>query len=364
MSFHCGDDGRITGLSISEDGEGHIVDDAWRTLLVNAVAHLLVDGVCAATLFGRLGGVPNLSALVMLYSTLAFSTQSFVGLTADRVKRHALADSVAMIVVAVGYLLPLQPLFRVLIVGVGNSVFHVAGGAMTLEHSGGKAGSLGIFVAPGAVGLSAGTLWPVAGTPMAVALMICAVGLAIMDRNRIAATERCAPGRTARPSLTAIVLLTLSVAVRAIGGTAVRFAWNTTGSMAILLALSVFAGKTAGGLMCDGMGVKRLAWISLAPAALLIAFCSKWMVPSLLGQFLLNMTMPVTLWLLYLAMPDSPGFAFGLAASALWPGTLAGRMMAGRALWPCLLISIAFGLVAILCSEKRIPDRTGRILKR
>ena len=40
-----------------------------------------------------------------------------------------------------------------------------------------------------------------------------------------------------------------------------------------------------------------------------------------MGQFLLNLTMPVTLWLLYLAMPDSPGFAFGLAASALWPGT-------------------------------------------
>lgn len=80
-----------------------------------------------------------------------------------------------------------------------------------------------------------------------------------------------------------------------------------------------------------------------------------------MGQFLLNLTMPVTLWLLYLAMPDSPGFAFGLAASALWPGTLVGRMMNGQMLWLCVLISFSFGLVSILYSEKRILAEEARI---
>jgi len=97
------------------------------------------------------------------------------------------------------------------------------------------------------------------------------------------------------------------------------------------------------------------------PAAILIVFFSEWMFPSLMGQFLLNLTMPVTLWLLYLAMPDSPGFAFGLAASALWPGTLVGRMMNGQVLWLCVLISFSFGLIAILYSEKRILNGARRI---
>ena len=66
--------------------------------------------------------------------------------------------------------------------------------------------------------------------------------------------------------------------------------------------------------------------------------------------------MPVTLWLLYRAMPDFPGFAFGLAASALWPGTIAGRLMhlTGPLLWLCVIVSFVFGLGAILWSERKM----------
>lgn len=325
---------------------------------MNSIAHLLVDGVCAATLFGRLGGNPDLPTLVMLYSTLAFSTQGLVGLAADRVKRHFQADVLALITVAAGFLIPLPPLLRVIVVGFGNSVFHVAGGAMTLENSKGRAGALGVFVAPGAIGLSVGTLWPAMGLPMAVAILLCAAGLALLGRKQ-AVQSRGEARQAPRPDIAAIVLLTLSVAVRAIGGTAVRFPWNTSSGMTMLLTMSVFAGKTAGGLVCDRIGVRNTALASIIPAALLIAFCSKWAAPALIGQFLLNLTMPVTLWLLYRAMPDSPGFAFGLAASALWPGTLAGRIMTGRGMWVCALISFAFGLAAILYSEKKII-RSGR----
>ena len=65
--------------------------------------------------------------------------------------------------------------------------------------------------------------------------------------------------------------------------------------------------------------------------------------------------MPVTLWLLYCAMPDSPGFAFGLAASALWPGTLAGKFieLTGAARWIFLLLCFGFCLFAILFSAAR-----------
>ena len=305
---------------------------------MNAVAHFLVDGVCAATLFGRLGNDPDLSMLIMLYSTLAFSTQGLVGIIADRVKRHLQADVLALITVAAGFFIPLPPLLTVIVVSVGNSVFHVAGGAMTLEDSGGEAGALGVFVAPGTIGLNIGTLWPASGLTMAIALFLCAAGLGVLGNRRTVRNRGDA--RPNPPSaLDAIILLTLSVAVRAIGGIAVVFPWNITSGMAMLLTLFVFAGKTTGGMMCDRIGVRLTVTASIIPAALLIAFCSKWIIPSLIGQFLLNLSMPVTLWLLYRAMPDSPGFAFGLAASALWPGTLVGRMMTSQAMWVCVLVS-------------------------
>jgi hypothetical protein len=74
--------------------------------------------------------------------------------------------------------------------------------------------------------------------------------------------------------------------------------------------------------------------------------------------------MPVTLWLLYRLLPDAPGFAFGLAASALWPGTIIGQLitLTGPAQKILTLVCFLFGLAAILWSvrvlkpEKRIPN--------
>ncbi len=110
--------------------------------------------------------------------------------------------------------------------------------------------------------------------------------------------------------------------------------------------------------MCDRIGARRSALVSIPAAALLIAFCAAWMFPSLLGQFALNLTMPVTLWLLYRAMPDSPGFAFGLAASALWPGTIAGKFitLTGPAAQALTVVTFLFGLFAVLRSEKAIRN--------
>ena len=68
--------------------------------------------------------------------------------------------------------------------------------------------------------------------------------------------------------------------------------------------------------------------------------------------------MPVTLWLIYRAMPDSPGFAFGLAASALWPGTVAGMLINLSGAWnrALILVSFAAGLAAIIYAEKSLKE--------
>jgi hypothetical protein len=59
------------------------------------------------------------------------------------------------------------------------------------------------------------------------------------------------------------------------------------------------------------------------------------------------------------AAADFDVFAFGLAASALWPGTLAGRYieLTGPARWVFLLVCFLFCLFAILFSAaRRRPD--------
>ena len=324
-------------------------------LLLNSLAHLLVDGLCAAVLFGPVRAAGGGTELIFLYNTLAFSTQCVVGLGADRLKKQGLAAALSMLFVVLGFALPLGPVLRVCLAGLGNSGFHVAGGVMTLKRSGGKAGKLGVFVAPGAIGLTLGTLWPQLGTVFALLLALCALGVIPLERRF--AEDPLPEGKTSRPvSLAVPLLLALAVAVRAVGGTAVSFPWKEGAVLTLVLTFCVFAGKTAGGFLCDRLGPNRTAVVSMAAAAVLVAFCAQWAVPSLAGQLLLNLTMPVTLWLMYRALPDQPGFSFGLAASALWPGTLLGQLLnrSGLPPQPFVIISFAFGLGAILWAERSL----------
>ena len=151
-------------------------------LALNSLAHLLVDGLCAATVFGPVRDAADLTTLVLLYNTLAFSTQCLVGLAADRLRRLGWTAATAMALVVLGFALPVPALVRICLVGSGNSLFNVAGGIMTLRRSGGKAGPLGVFVAPGAIGLTLGTLWPWLGTAFAILLACCAVAVIPLEK--------------------------------------------------------------------------------------------------------------------------------------------------------------------------------------
>ena len=359
-------------------------------LLLNSMAHLLVDGLCAATIFGQIE--EDRALLLLLYSTLAFSTQCLVGLWADRMRHVRHLEAVSALLLVLGYVLPVSALLKIILIGVGNSGFHVAGGVMTLRESGGKAAKLGVFVSPGAIGLTLGTLYPKLGAAFAVAL-VATVGMVVVAEGTeeqtglavkgteeqtglavkgteeqtglaVKGTEAQAELETMQaeksdapvPEILPVLLLISAVAVRAIGGTAVRFPWKHGAAGALLMTAFVAGGKTAGGYLCDSIGYQKAALFSLIPASILIACCSSWAVPSLLGQFAINLTMPVTLWLLYRSMPDSPGLSFGLAAAALWPGTIAGRLiqLMGPLLGILVMGSFLYGLLAILYSGKRI----------
>ena len=321
-------------------------------LILDSLAHLLVDAMCAGTVFGPLGGSAELASLILLYNTLAFTTQCLVGLAADRIRKHGLFAVAALLTVAAGAAIPLPAVLRVCVIGMGNSVFHVAAGARTLERSGGRAGPLGLFVAPGAVGLALGMLFPgLLPVFVALAVPVAAAMIPVSHKTPVSAL----PEKTGPVPVLDVALLTAAVAVRAIGGSVVSFPWQTTAALRLLTVAFVFAGKALGGSLCDRLGPAKSAVLSIIPAGLLIAFGSGWMAPSLLGQFALNLTMPVTLWLLYRAMPDSPGLAFGIAASALWPGTIAGGLirLTGPIQWVFVLACFLFGLWAIRKAANR-----------
>jgi len=79
-------------------------------------------------------------------------------------------------------------------------------------------------------------------------------------------------------------------------------------------------GKVVGGCCCDLFGYKRTALLILVVGFLAVQLPG--VVPGALLLITWNMTMPLTLRLLYrgLAQQEAPGLAFGLAAGMLLPG--------------------------------------------
>ena len=330
-----------------------------RLLTCNGLAHLLVDGVCAAAVVG--GPKEELLRAVLIYNSFAFSTQCLVGLVTDRTGHCLRITPFACLWVALAGLLPLPWAAKAAIIGLGNSLFHVSAGTVTLEDAGGKAAPLGLFVAPGALGVFLGKAFPRARLILCLLLLACAIPLFLAGRRElpVPAPKPAAPEVPDKALPLCAVLLTLAVAVRAVGGAASGSAGQQSLWLAAVPVLLVFLGKSAGGFACDRLGSGKTALVSVPLAAALILLGGGSFAADAAGQFFLNLSMPITLYLLYRCLPDSPGFAFGLAASALWPGALLGGLIPAAGASRVILVVLCFGLAlfAVLLAERRVSHK-------
>lgn len=313
-----------------------------RNLFVLSICHLLVDGICASVVFGQS------FEIWLSYGICAFSLQCLIGMLPDRYgcKKLTVLSGILMLFA----ILPLPLILKTVVIGFGNSLFHVSGGCLCLKESDNMI-PLGIFVAPGAIGLFLGSAFPSIRLPFSLLLVM--LTFTVKDCTK---TEPKVCKLPEREKLAFTGLLLIAVATRALGGTIVDFTWKTNIITAGTLALFIFLGKISGGIIGDRIGIRRIAILSVVLAAILTVFCQDSMILSLVGQFALNLSMPITLCLIYRLYPDSPGFAFGLAASVLLPGTLLGKIIHIAGIWTNVLILVCFavGLTAILTAERRL----------
>jgi len=313
----------------------------WVVLL--ALGHACVDGMCAFALFWQVKPVVSGTQFwwyVVLYNLLAFPLQAIIGLYADHAGgrwRGALAAPVLLAFPLV-LLAPLPVPVRVTAIGVLNGIYHVVGGITAIRASRGRLGRLGLFTAPGAIGLAAGILLQGAGIVFAAssavlgALLLSARAMPTADDERHAAATtpiEAFPPLAGLSALLLPVMVLLSVVCRGIGGGAALYPWKTGLLAPLLLATVIAAGKAAGGYASDRWGALPCAAVATLIAALLLPFGHVGPLPALLGQFFVNCTMPVTLFLLIRAWPQNPGMAFGMAAGALYVGTMAGFALKG-----------------------------------
>ena len=315
------------------------------TTFAFALCHFVVDFACVSTMLcavSRVLGESGQDSLefvalsILLYDIVAFTLQLPVGIVLDKLDKNSYAALLSYALVGAGVLISLFPVallewLAVLLLAVGNALFHSAGGLIVLNISQKHAGPSGIFIATGAIGVFLGTQSAQMerlqiAFSLLVLLFLCAlITLVVQKVNKkywnVHNVAFDIP-KFSSNTLLAIALLSLVVALRSYVGMVMAFPWKSQMLLLVLSILGVFAGKALGGVVADRIGFRTTAIFSLIVAATL--FVPSWEIPvmGLLGVFFFNFTMSITLASLANILPNAKGTAFGLASFSLAVGAL------------------------------------------
>ena len=310
---------------------------------ISSVQHFLVDGLCMCCLFlltgiygdsfGAYGDRMSLGA-ILIYNLLAFLSQPLTGLLADRLSHShwLLLWSALLLTVAVAVaMLPFRTEWALitvaLLLGAGNSLFHVWGGKQTVIKTGNDIRALGVFVSTGALGLAVGYVF--CSWALLSALLLVFIGLSVLyvqwDDGVSQAVEDIRsnhPWLTPLTIWTLVVMLMLCVCYRSFAGEVFSKGITKTQSLILVIGIVAMLGKMAGGWIVRWAGILPSVIVILAGVALCFLFRENFVWVLLSGIFLMNCTMPITLYLANLLLPKREGLAFGLLAAALIPGYL------------------------------------------
>ncbi len=300
-----------------------------------AILHFLVDGLCAFAMFGTFSVRENWYLNVLLYNFCAFALQMPMGVVLDTLNRRKCERKYepSFGFAAVGVMLTcLGAVTHPVILGIGNALFHLGGGVGTIhedEAKGWKGRGLGVFVAPGALGLYLGTLLAkgevIRMLPVLIVIglvAVCCLGWCcylMLSQKKMPATM--AQANIEKDGLLLLLGCLVVVILRSYIGMAVGFSWKNTVLAGTIAVLAVVFGKVAGGFAAAWAGIRRTVVVSLLLAAVCFLL-SENMLAGILALFLFNMTMPITLYLLVQKLKGLAGFSFGLLTFGLFIGFL------------------------------------------
>lgn len=305
---------------------------------ITSVLHLLVDGLCVCCLYLMVSSFPTVRFLgvFLTYNVLAFLSQPLTGMLADRIERKhwllfasilllTMAVLTTSVVVSIGTATGM--LIVSVLLGMGNSLFHVWGGKQVAITTGNDMRALGVFVATGAFGLSVGLVffsWPLLYVFL---LLICLLSGLYVQADIVAGVSSDRPdmikcGFSAFFVCLSVAVLMAAVMLRSFVGEAFSSGIIKSNTIVLLLGLFSMLGKMSGGWIARKFGIIP-ALFSMILATIICYLCKDYgMVVLLMGLFTVSCTMPITLYLVNVVLPEREGLAFGLLAAALIPGYL------------------------------------------
>lgn len=307
----------------------------WHLVGIGALLHFLIDGLCLCCLYLMAFpfSFPRLTGIFVVYNVLAFLTQPLTGLLADRMRdRHWMLLAAVVLLLAavmmVTFGLPFAGYLAPVLLGLGNSLFHVWGGKQVVLKAGNDMRALGLFVSTGAFGLAVAMVFFSLSLLYIFLLALCLLAVAYLklgqNDERVGDALQDTPwsSRVRQSRWLLLLVVVAFVMFRSFMGESFSSAIVKDDMVVLLIGLTAMLGKMAGGWMARRIGIL----LTLAAVLVVVLGCllcrSSERAIMLTGLFAVNCTMPVTLYWANGLLKGREGLAFGLLAAALIPGYL------------------------------------------
>lgn len=316
--------------------------------------HFAVDCMCAYAIYAKYVGIEgkNIMSGLIIYNVCAFALQLPIGIFSDILLKKKIVrrvdDEIYMYALLIlGVIITMAGIHtNVIVLGIGNALFHVGGGMYALyvdqaEKAHGM--ELGVFIAPGAIGLFLGKYisefdnsWKYVLALILISVFICIIdGIfkVTKEKKEIEVKRRLVKKWIIdhsfqindeifiRNKVIILLFCFLIVIIRSYIGLEIVFSWRDTAIESLLVVACVFVGKILGGICSFYFTEKKTMLFSFLIAAVLFIFSDIPLIGCLALVFF-NMSMPVTLELVARSCGGKNGTAFGFLSFGLFVGAL------------------------------------------
>lgn len=285
--------------------------------------HFLSD-LSAGLLIGRAAkefSGADLSVMILIYNFIAFALQPIAGIIADRynLSQHFVYGGLITGPLSL-FLFPLSPWVAVIIAGIGSSIFHVGGGALSISADENKAAYIGIFLSPGVIGLALGGFLAYADLfPVYLLSALFIVLLIIFSFTPKMVLQTARPASFFIPDKHDLVMIIILMAIAFRSAVWNVFQYISLGDFSLLIPIAISAGmgKITGGMMADFFGKRFWLYISLTMSIVFLSVTEYSRFFLYTGIFFLQSSTPVAVRILADAYKKIPatvaGLSFGLA---------------------------------------------------
>ena len=302
-----------------------------KSVIALSVLHFFVDFQCAMLIYSNLKShsADEIIICTVIYNGLAFAFQLLFGAVADRFDITRLFTVAGPFLVCAGGLFKNIVLVSV-IAGIGNGLFHIGAGRETLIRSDKKAKLIGMFVAPGALGIFLGPvlyrysfiyriITPLVLLSFCIFYIFRFKGVKNTNSNK---ESLISDNHDRGKNILILISMFLTVFFRQFIGTLFDYEFKSVFVLSLLFTLCIVLGKFFGGILSDRFDTITFYLVTqiLSTVFLVLSLYIEYF--AFIGILLFNLTMAISATLLYRTYPKYPGTMFGVTTFAIYLGVL------------------------------------------